>query len=96
MGPSYLRQFMSQAQWAAYAKNPAAGSRFLGNAVHDATNAALKLAYGNRFQYNRIGPDFLDTLTGQLIELTTQGQIGAHLAKGGLYDIAAYATYFLP
>lgn len=87
---------MSEPQWEAYSKNPARGSRFLGNAVHDATNAALKNQFGNRFQYNRIGPDFLDKLTGKFIELTTPGQVRSHLAKGGLYELASYATYLLP
>jgi hypothetical protein len=31
-----------------------------------------------------------------LIELTTEGQIAAHMARGGAYLIARYAGYLLP
>jgi hypothetical protein len=79
-----------------YAQNPAAGSRYLGKAVHEATAEALKKLYPGRFEYNRIGPDFRDALTRELIELTTPGQVAAHIAKGGAYVAAKYATYILP
>jgi hypothetical protein len=87
---------MTPGQYAAYSANPAAGSRFLGTAVHNATNASLQNAYPGRFIYNTIGPDFLDTTTGQFVDLTTPGQVAAHVAKGGAYSAAKYATYVLP
>ncbi len=31
-----------------------------------------------------------------MIELTTPGQVSAHMAKGGAYLFAQYATYTLP
>jgi RHS repeat-associated protein len=96
LGVNGLRQLMSLRQRAAFDSNPAAGSRFLGQTVHNQTAGALEELYGGRFQYQRVGPDFIDTSTGQRIELTTPGQVGAHQAKGGAYKNAAYSTYVLP
>jgi hypothetical protein len=95
-GANYLKQFLKEGQWNAYIKDPAAGSRFLGTAVHKATAAMLEKIFPGRFRYNNIGPDFFDTLTGKFIELTTPGQIARHIAKGGLYDLSEYAKYILP
>lgn len=69
---------------------------FLGQAVHRATDAALQASYPGRFIYNLVGPDFLDTTSGDLVELTTPGQLAAHIARGGAYLFARYATYQLP
>jgi RHS repeat-associated protein len=87
---------MTQGQYTAYSANPEAGSRFLGTAVHNATNTALQNAYPGRFIYNTVGPDFLDTTTGQFVDLTTPGQVAAHVAKGEAYAAAKYATYVVP
>jgi RHS repeat-associated protein len=95
-GLAHLGRFLSEEQQLAYAENPAAGSRILGTAVHNATDTALFNQYGGGFQYNAVGPDFLDTQTGEFIELTTPGQVARHWAKGGAYNNAEYATYVLP
>jgi hypothetical protein len=71
LGVSGLSLSMSAKQLAAYLANPVAGSRFLGTAVHKATARALEIRYLDRFMYNTVGPDFLDTTTGKFIELTT-------------------------
>jgi len=96
-GVAGLLQSLSPDQKIAYFNNPAAGSRFLGTAVHERTAAELLgESYGGRFTYNRVGPDFLDKTTGRYIELTTPGQVARHAAKGGLYNNAEYSTYVLP
>jgi hypothetical protein len=96
-GAAGLVQSMSRRQADAYLNNPAAGSRFLGRVVHERTAAeVLGEAYGGRFKYNRVGPDFFDNSTGQYIELTTPGQVVPHLSRGGPYTNAEYATYVLP
>jgi hypothetical protein len=87
--------FMSEREWIAYSLNPAGGGRFLGTAVHKATAETLEMAYPERFIYNRVGPDFIDTVTGKGIELTTPGQVGAHMAKPA-YGGVTFATYTLP
>ena len=91
-GPDALMDYMTRGEQAAYLENPDAGSRFLGQAVHNATADSLQQIYGNRFIYSRIGPDFLDTHTGELIELTTPGEVSAHMARPG-YRSVNYATY---
>lgn len=95
LGISSLSRYMSPNQLKAYLANPAAGSRFLGTAVHNATAKALAMRYPSRFIYNLIGPDFLDTTTEELIELTTPRQAGAHLARPG-YGGVTISTYTLP
>ncbi len=94
-GVDYLRGFMKPGELKAFNKNPAAGSRFLGQVVHRETALSLSDQFQGRFEYFRRGPDFLDNLTGQRIELTTPGQIGAHMARPGYQD-AEYAIYNLP
>ena len=49
----------------------------------------------SRVRYYRVGPDFLDRETGELIELTTPAQVAAHQAKPG-YEYLTYALYNLP
>jgi hypothetical protein len=60
-GPKYLGGFLSDAEWDAYARSPARGSRFLGQAVHRATAQSLENQYPGRFRYFTRGPDFLET-----------------------------------
>jgi hypothetical protein len=62
--------------------------------VHEATAAALDDKYGRRFQYFRRGPDFVDTVSGAIIELTTPGQLARHASRYG--DLVKYVTYVLP
>jgi hypothetical protein len=96
-GAAGLLQSLSAQQRRAYNANPAAGSRFLGTAVHKQTDRALQSLYPERFTYNpSYGPDFLDATTGGYIELTTPGQVGRHAARGGLYNNVEYSTYVLP
>jgi hypothetical protein len=95
LGIGGLSRHMTEKQLDAYLRNPAAGSRFLGTAVHDATAEALQMRYPYRFTYNLIGPDFLERTTGELIELTTPRQVGAHLARPG-YGRVTISTYTLP
>jgi RHS repeat-associated protein len=85
--------FMSPAEYRAYMRNPARNSRFLGTAVHRATATELERLYPGRFAYNLVGPDFYDAIAGESIELTTPGQVSAHVAKGGAYATSKYATY---
>ena len=87
---------MTQGQYNAYINTPAVASAQYGTAVHRATANALENLYPGVYKYNTIGPDFLNTTTGQYIELTTPGQVAAHAAKGGAYTNAAYATYVIP
>ncbi|WP_343820754.1 hypothetical protein ISN75_05515 [Dyella marensis] len=87
-----LSAFMSEAEKRAFLANPAAGSRFLGQAVHNATDLGLREQYPGRFIYSRIGPDFLDTTTGNLIELTTTAAKAAHASKVG-YENVLWALY---
>jgi hypothetical protein len=95
LGVSGLSRYMSANQLRAYLANPAAGSRFLGTAVHNATARLLEMRYPDRFIYKIVGPDFLDTTTGKFIELTTQRQVGAHLARPE-YGGVTISTYTLP
>jgi hypothetical protein len=69
-------------------------SPMLGQAVHRNTASALDEAFPGRFQYRTRGPDFLDTLTGERLELTTPGQVGAHLGRPG-YEGVTMCTYVL-
>ena len=62
---------------------------FMGTAVHKATAEEL----WPQFAYRTVGPDFLEKETGTMVELTTPGQVGAHVARGGDYVNALYATY---
>ena len=96
-GLPYLRQFMSPAQQIAYDANPAAGSRFVGSAVHNAVFRNVLRPLG--WSYNASnGPDFTAP-TGETVELTTVNQLASHVAKGlsdPRYLTAEYATYTLP
>jgi hypothetical protein len=86
---------MSRAERLAFEANPAGGSRFLGQAVHRATRDALEEQFPGRFIYRTRGIDFVDTSTGEMIELTTPSQVASHMARPG-YRGASYATYWLP
>lgn len=74
---------------------------FTGHAVHNQTNAVLQDRYPKEFKYNPSnGVDFThtdpDTKVVTRIELTTSGQVEKHIARGGEYETAQYATYELP
>jgi len=95
LGVTGLSEYMSVNQLNAYLANPAAGSRFVGTAVHDATADVLVALYPGRFVYNAVGPDFLDTTTGEMIELTTPRQVATHFARPG-YGGVTMSTYTFP
>lgn len=74
---------------------------FTGHAVHNRTNKVLQNRYPGEFEYNPSnGVDFKhvdpDTKVVTRIELTTSGQVEKHIARGGEYETAQYATYELP
>jgi hypothetical protein len=75
--------------------DPSLTSRMLGQAVHRRTAGALDEAYPGRFWYRTRGPDFVDRTTGEMLELATPGQVGAHLARPG-YANVTMCTYVLP
>ena len=58
-----------------------------------ATAQALESAHPGRFVYSTRGPDFVDRTTGEIIELTTPGAVGPHLARDWAVNIV---TYILP
>ena len=66
----------------------------LGQAVHRATADALDQAYPGRFIYRTRGIDFVDTTTGEALELTTPGEVAVHEARYGIG--VAMCTYVLP
>ncbi len=74
--------------------NPWALRRSCGTIIHRMVANALREA---GFTYFTIGPDFSVTLEGEdvLIELTTEGQVAAHVARGGEYLVAQMVTYIL-
>jgi len=68
--------------------------QYRGSEVHKLVAAKLRDRYGDRFRYRTKGVDFLDTLTGKLIELTTPGQVAGHKRRPDSdYDTCDYATY---
>jgi hypothetical protein len=70
-------------------------SRTLGQAVHRLTAGALDEAYPGRFLYFTRGPEFVDTETGEMLELTTPGEVASHAARPG-YDAVTMCTCTLP
>ena len=90
-----IEAYLSGPEEIAYRKNPAGGSRFLGQAIHRATAQALNSAYPGRFRYHTRGHDFTDTLTGEAIELTTPLQVPHHMrrAAGNPANAAQIVTY---
>ena len=100
LGAQVLRDagYFSDAAWARYMADPAMNSRYFGTAVHNGTADALEDLYPGRFRYNSVGPDFLDQSTGEVLELTTPGQVNAHIARFALqgWGGTAIVTYQLP
>jgi hypothetical protein len=80
-GPQILRQYMKPGQWNAFIKNSKVASMQLGQGMHNGINEILEEIYGERFRYFRKGPDFLDTLTGEYIEVTTVKQLTEHMKR---------------
>ena len=94
-GADELAGALSPAEQAAMKSQPWLQKPMLGQSVHRETALALERAFPGRFQYSTRGPDFLDTLTGEVLELTTPGQVSAHLARPGYSDVTM-CTYILP
>jgi RHS repeat-associated protein len=92
-GIDYLLGFLTPRETTAYLSNTAGGSRFLGQAVHRATDQSLQATNPGRFIYSTRGPDFVDTLTGEIIELTTPGRVAPHALRDPFTNIV---TYVLP
>jgi hypothetical protein len=94
-GVDALRGALSPAERAAMDADPGLTNRMLGQAVHRLTAAALDEAYPGRFLYFTRGPDFVDTETGEKLELTTPGEVASHRARPG-YDAVTMCVYILP
>ena len=94
-GVDALRGALSPAERAAMDDNPGLTSRMLGQAVHRSTADTLDEAYPGRFLYSTRGPDFVDTTTGEKLELTTPGEVASHLTPPG-DDSVTMCTYTLP
>jgi hypothetical protein len=94
-GVDALKGALSPGKRAAMEDDPGLTSRMLGQAVHRLTAGALDEAYPGRFLYRTRSFDFVDTETGEGLELTTPGQVGPHLARPG-YDGVTMCTYTLP
>ncbi len=62
----------------------------MGQAIHRRTEKILEKLYPGRFRYSTIGPDFIDTFTGEVIELTTNRDVGPHLTRDHAVNIATY------
>lgn len=67
--------------------DPALTSRMLGQAVHRSTARELDRTNPGRFEYSTRGPDFVDRTTGEMLELTTPGEVGKHLARPGYANV---------
>jgi len=94
-GREFLLQFLTDPELEAMIEKPFLERAFLGSAIHRATYQGL-LEAGIEVSYNAVGPDFVfEALDSVLVELTTEGQVAAHLARGGLYLEAEIVTYSL-
>ncbi len=75
--------------------NPGLGRAYVGTLLHNEVARLLAIEYPGRFRYFTVGPDFFDSLTGQLVELTTEGQLAGHVARYSNIFGVDYAVYFL-
>lgn len=91
-----IKALLSGPQSRALANRPYLDRAFAGTHVHEETASILEMTYPTRFKYNRVGVDFLDRLTGEKIELTTEKAIAEHVRRGGDYLTATYVTYRIP
>jgi RHS repeat-associated protein len=91
-GPAYLSQFLTEGELQALQDMPYLARAFYGTAIQRAVAAALE-DLGVEFVFNAVGPDF--AFGDVLVELTTEGAVAAHIARGGLYLIAEIVTYVL-
>jgi hypothetical protein len=90
-----LKASMSGPQVRALASRPYLERVYAGTQVHERTAQVLRVQFPGRFEYNRVGPEFLDTWTGEQIELTTSGSVAEHMRRSG-YGAATHVTYRIP
>jgi RHS repeat-associated protein/uncharacterized repeat protein (TIGR01451 family) len=95
LGRDRLLQYLTQAERDALLKEPWLEKMYMGQAVHRYTATILEQ---EGYLYHLIGPDFeMIFADGSVfVELTTPLQVAAHIARGGLYEIAQIMTYLLP
>jgi RHS repeat-associated protein len=93
IGYTRLVAQLTPRQRAACARDPRLCRAFVGTLVHELTRDALQSMYGSRFRYQRRGIDFIDTLTGERVELGTAAQYAEKLGK---YPNDVVATYPSP
>ncbi|MBQ1049288.1 RHS repeat-associated core domain-containing protein [Micromonospora sp. C51] len=92
-GLAQLDARLSDRQWNRVRDKPWLLTMFRGSEVHKITAQRLDQRYPGRFTYRTTGPDFLDTATGRVIELTTPGEVSAHKRRGPHYRGIEYALY---
>ena len=97
-----LWRALSPAERAAYraaveARNFPLMNKFIGQAVHRATAAALRES-GSKGVYRTLGPDFKLVSNGNsfFVELTTKSQVAVKYAKAGEYTDALVVVYRWP
>jgi RHS repeat-associated protein len=95
IGVEGLVDTMSEGMADAYEADPANGARFLGQMVHKLTNEFLQKVYPNRFIYQTVGEDFIDTEDAITIELTTYNAFWSHWIKAGTYQMCEYVFYVI-
>ncbi len=95
LGRDRLLQYLSQAERDALLREPWLEKMYMGQAVHRYTATILQ---EEGYLYHLIGPDFeiLFADGPVFVELTTPLQVAAHIARGGLYELAQIITYVLP
>jgi RHS repeat-associated protein len=93
-GKEALPARLTQAQRDALARSPGLLKAFLGTAVH---NAVAQELGETAVYFSSSGPDFRYFAEDPeaIVELTTPGQVAAHVARGGLYEDAEIVTYTL-
>lgn len=96
-GEQHLRGSLSAAERNAMDAHPGLRSRMLGQAVHRNTAQRLEELFPGQFEYRLQGPDIVDKVTGEMLELTTSNPrtIAEHLARPG-YENVTICTYVLP
>ncbi|WP_187271814.1 RHS repeat domain-containing protein [Aeromicrobium terrae] len=94
LGSRELMKSLSSSERDAMERLPWLRRPMLGQAVHRATARELERNYPGRFVYSTRGPDFLDTTTGKMLELTTPKQVAAHEKRPG-YGGVTMCTYEL-
>ncbi|MGW4214797.1 RHS repeat-associated core domain-containing protein [Lentzea sp. NPDC004789] len=76
-------------------RKPFLARAFYGSAIHRATKKMLDRMFPGEFEYKASwGVDFRHR-SGAYVELTTSGQIDAHVARGGNYASSSYVAYNL-